>query len=338
MNIRQNFIIFSFICVCTALCFLSYVGHFNEFGNEHSTPPKSPVNDTVEESYFKNVTFYSIEKGKAFLELNSVELSLSNTDGVVVSFDPVGLVYRYDKETGNALEPVHFQSKNSRAFLKKKEIFLENDVEIKMSNTILRALKVSILKEGDLVYAYNNVKTFSTVLKTNDEIIVNSNNAVFHPKIEKIEYQGEVKGQVKRKRIYEESVSFNTDLLTYNGQLSLVEMQGNVALKKENLDAFSNRGEIFLENYNKKLKYYALYDDVRLQEKLLNGGKSLVRKAFGEKLEGIMSEKKIILTGLPKVFQGRDVIKGNRIIIRENVETVEVDDANTNIILEKSKE
>ena len=112
-------------------------------------------------------------------------------------------------------------------------------------------------------------------------------------------------------------------------------MKGNVSIKKENLDGYANRGEVYLENYNKKLKYYALYDDVRLQEKLVNNGRPLVRKAFAEKLEGLIGEKKIILTGLPKVFQERDVIKGNRIIIRENIETVEVDDANTNLILKK---
>ena len=153
-----------------------------------------------------------------------------------------------------------------------------------------------------------------------------------------MEYRGGVNGLVKRKRIYEESLSFKADLLTFNAPQSLVEMKGNVAFKKENLDAFANRGEVFLENYNKKLKYYALYDDVKLQERLVNNGKPMIRKAFSEKLEGLMSEKKIILTGLPKVFQERDVIKGNKIMIRENVETVEVDDANTNIILIKKEE
>ena len=57
------------------------------------------------------------------------------------------------------------------------------------------------------------------------------------------------------------------------------------------------------------------------------------RRAFGEKLEGMMSESKIILTGYPKVFQQNDVITGNKIVLRENNEVVEVDDANTNFIL-----
>lgn len=133
-------------------------------------------------------------------------------------------------------------------------------------------------------------------------------------------------------------MSFTTDLMTLSAPKSEVEMKGNVTFKKGNLDASSNQGTLFLENYNKKLKYYSLSDDVKLQETLSLNGKPVMRKAFAEKLEGIISEKKVILTGLPKVFQEKDVIKGNRITIRENIETVEIDDANTNITLERDKE
>ena len=317
------------------LSFLSYIGHFNKFGSELSNLPKDVLHSAVDESFFKDVTYYSIDKSKPFLQLDALELSISSIDGVVISFNPIGIIYRYEKETDKELDPIYFQSKNSRALLKKKEIFLENDVEIKMTNTNLKAQKVSILSAGEILYAENDVKTLSNVEKTNDELIVNSNSAIYKPKIQLMEYHGNVDGMIKRKRIYEENISFKTDLLTFNAPISLAEMKGNVSIKKENLDGYANRGEVYLENYNKKLKYYALYDDVRLQEKLVNNGRPLVRKAFAEKLEGLIGEKKIILTGLPKVFQERDVIKGNRIIIRENIETVEVDDANTNLILKK---
>ncbi|MDO9181735.1 MAG: LptA/OstA family protein [Bacteriovorax sp.] len=337
MKIRQYSIILLFLAACMGLSFASYLGHFNEFGSDQ-TPTKGPRNDAVDETFFKDVNYYSVEKSRPFIELESNELSVSTIDGVVIAFDPIGIIYRYEKESDLALEPIHFQSKKSRALLKKKEIFLENDVEIQMSTTNLKADKISILSAGEILYAYNNVKTLSTIEKTSDDILVNSSNATYRPKLQLIEYSGAVNGSIKRKRIYEENISFKTDLLTLNLPLSLVEMKGNVSFKKENLDAFANRGEVFLENYNKKLKYYALYDDVRLQEKLVSNGRPFQRKAFAEKLEGLISEKKIILTGLPKVFQERDVIKGNRIIIRENIETVEVDDANTNITLEKEKE
>lgn len=337
MKIRQYSIIFLFLAICLGLSAFSYMGHFDEFGSEHAIPQKGPERASVDESFFKGVNYYSVEKTRPFLELDSVELSISSTNGVVIGFDPKGVIYRYDKDF-NELEPIHFQSKNSKAYLEKKEIFLDKEVEIKMNNTNLTAAKVSVLSQGEILYAYNDVKTLSTDLKTNDQIMVNSDTAIYRPKAQFFEYRNNVSGIIKRKRLYEESISFKTDLLTLDAPSSLAQMKGNVYFKKENLDAYANRGEVFLENYNKRLKYYALYDDVRLQEKLSNPknkDKPLVRKAFSEKLEGLISEKKVILTGLPKVFQERDVIKGNRIIIRENVETVEVDDANTNITLDK---
>lgn len=191
------------------------------------------------------------------------------------------------------------------------------------------------MENGKFLDAKGNVNSFSINAKTNDQILVTSNDAFYRPEDQFFEYKENVKGKVERKRAYEESISFTTDLLTLSGLLSLAEMKGNVTFKKENLDASSNQGSLYLENYNKKLKYYSLSDDVRLVETLLLDGKPVSRKAFSEKLEGFISEKKVILTGFPKVFQGKDVIKGNRITIRENVETVEVDDANTNITLEK---
>jgi lipopolysaccharide export system protein LptA len=337
LKFRQYFIILIFLSGCLSLVLLSYKGHFNEFGSEKAIQPKTPLNDRIEESFFKNVMYYSVENSRPFMELESVELSISSIDEIVIAFDPIGSIYRYEKKSNKILEPIRFQAKNSRALLKKKEIFLENKVEIKMNNTNLRAEKISVLSAGEVLHASNDVKTLSTTGTSSDNILINSNSATFRPKEQTMEFIGSVNGLVKRKRIYEESLSFKTDYLNLDVPASLVEMKGNVSFKKENLEAFANRGEVFLENYNKKLKYYALYDDVKLQENLVSNGKPMARKAFAEKLEGQMAEKKIILTGLPKVFQERDVIKGNRIIIRENVETVEVDDANTNIIINKDE-
>jgi lipopolysaccharide export system protein LptA len=320
-----------------SLSFLSFRGNFDQFGNEINAPVVGVVQTEVDESFFKGVNYYSVKDLLPFLEIESSELSISSNNKVVIAFNPQGVIYRYDKKQV-ALDSIKFKSINSRALLATKDIFLDKEVEIEMADTKLLADKIDILSNGDILHAVNNVKTLTTDIATNDQILVNSNNTIYKPKEQFFEYQGNVTGIIKRKRVYEESINFKTDLLTLNAPLHLVIMKGNVYLKKDNLDAYANRGEIFLENYNKKLKYYVLYDDVRLKEVLAdpkNIKKPLIRKAFSEKLEGLISDSKIILTGFPKVFQEQDIIKGNRIIIRENIETVEVDDANTNIILDK---
>lgn len=337
MKFRQYAILLFFFFACAGLSLISFQGRLDNFGSEYNAPKAPPKSAQVDESFFKKVTYFSIDKNRPFIELTATELNLSTTDGTVMSFNPVGVVYRYEKDM-TPLEPIHFTAQKSRAFLKKKEVFLDNNVEVKTGTTTLNAQNVSILNHGDILYAYNDVKTLSIVEKTSDQLLITARAATYRPKEQIIEYRDNINGKVTRKKQYEESVEFKTDLLTLNAPASHVEMKGNVFFKKENLDAQASRGEVFLENYNKRLKYYALYDDVRLQERLMHAGKPLTRKAFSEKLEGLISDKKIILTGLPKVFQEKDVIKGNRIIIRENVETVEVDDANTNIILDRKKE
>ena len=147
-------------------------------------------------------------------------------------------------------------------------------------------------------------------------------------------YVGNVKGQIHRKRPFEPTIFFESDQLKLNGPAAYIELISNVFLKKQEVKTWSRRGEIFLENYNKKLKYYVLYDDVRVEEKVvLADGRATIRKAFGEKLEGVVSEDKIILTGSPQVIQEKDTIKGNRITLKENNEVVEVDDSTSSFII-----
>jgi lipopolysaccharide transport protein LptA len=312
------------------------MGHFDVDSTTVANAAAMEKHDEMDESYFKAVDYYLVDQGKPFLRLESTELTLSKQNTEVVGFNPDGVIYRRD-EKGVEEDPIYFTSKNSRVFTQNKELYLQQDVEIKVANSNLKSDKVTIFNSGRHLEADGNVRTQSFDPKTNDQILVTSNFALYRPKEQFFEYQRNVKGTIQRSRQYEESVSFTTDMMTLEGLKSEVEMKGNVTLKKGNLDASSNQGTVFLENYNKRLKYYSLSDDVRLQESLLVGGKPMIRKAFAEKLEGLISEKKIILTGLPKVFQEKDVIKGNRITIRENIETVEVDDANTNITLEREK-
>lgn len=301
--------------------------------NKNSNSSSITKWDNMDESFFKTIDYYLLDKAKPFLRLESTELTLKKQNTEVVAFNPDGVIYRRDE---NEVEepPIFFTSKNSRILTSSKELYLMDEVNIKVENSNLKSDKVTIFEGGLYLEADGSVQTESFDPKTNDQIFITSNFALYRPKEQFFEYQKNVKGKVQRRRQYEENVKFTTDLLTLSAPKSVLEMRGSVTFIKGNLDAASNQGTLFLENYNKKLKYYALSDDVRLQEVLSLNGRSVTRKAFAEKLEGFISEKKIILTGLPKVFQEKDVIKGNRITIRENIETVEIDDANTNITLE----
>jgi len=331
---RQYITIILFVIFSLGLSIYSWVGHIQSDDPKNANAAAAAT--TSNESFFKFVEVYLVDKSNPFLKLEATELMFSNANTVLVGFNPDGVIYRRN-ERNIEEEPIFFNSKNSRMDTTAKQLNLDEDVVVEMGNTTLESKSAKITNNGALVEATTAVRTNTFDPKTNDKININSDYVLYRPKEQFFEYRNNVNGLVTRKREYEENVSFTTDLLTLYGAKSEVEMRGNVAFKKDNLDAYANKGTVFLENYNKKLKYYSLSDDVRLQERLILDGKPMTRKAFSEKLEGIISEKKIILTGLPKVFQEKDVIKGNRIIIRENIETVEVDDANTSITLEPAK-
>ena len=337
LKTRQYIIIILFVSVTVGLSSYSFFGNFDssDVNNETNSAPKN--SGTNDDSFFKAVDYYMLDKAKPFLQLEATELTISQNNTLAVASNPDGIIFRRS-EAGVEEDPINFKSKNSQVITTKKILYLNDEVEVDVATSNLKANAVTIFDGGRHLEANGNVHTHSFDVKTNDQILISSDFAIYRPKERFFEYQRHVKGNVQRKRQYEENVYFTTDLLTLDQMKSVVEMKGNVTLKKGNLDASSNQGTVFLENYNKKLKYYSLSDDVRLQETLNVAGKPTTRKGFAEKLEGLISEKKVILTGLPKVFQEKDVIKGNRIIIRENIETVEVDDANTNITLERDKE
>lgn len=326
MKLRQYSIIIFFLGGCASLSLLSILGYFNNYGSDVNNKAAVPKYDQVDESYLKTSEYYYLDNGIPFLKVNTDELTLASTNSKIFGFNPVGIFY-------NNQEPVFFQSKNFLLYLNKQELILENNVELNFNKTKLLAEKIHMFSNNHKISAVGKIQSTSQSETDGGKVYINSDQASADLNNKNFEYKGHVDGRIQRKKVYEPNINFNSEFLSYNSLHNLIELQGEVVISRENSRAKALRGEIYLENYNKKLKYYALYDDVKLDELIIVNGNKLERKAFAEKLEGIVSDKKIILTGFPKVFQQKDVIKGNRIIIRENVETVEVDDANSSLIL-----
>jgi lipopolysaccharide export system protein LptA len=121
------------------------------------------------------------------------------------------------------------------------------------------------------------------------------------------------------------------------GKTSEMRLRQDVYLKRGDMQVTSEKGEVFLENKNKKLKYFVLNDDVKVTEKLVDAtGKPITRKAFAERMEGF-GEDRLVLSGAPRVEQGKDVVKGYRITLREKMEFLEVEDAMSDLETKKTK-
>jgi len=330
LKIKQYTIILLFFGIGFSICLLSFLGIFENYG-AIIQGKKGPVAfEEINESFFKDVEYFLVEKNKPFIHFTSMDLTMAQKSQKVLAFRPKGRVYSEFNPEG-----IGFEAFNGVVSLEKKELQLDKDVLVYDDVITIAAQKMLINASNSSLQAYQNISAKYKSKIEQDEISIKSNQMLYRLNDKFFEFQGSVEGQVKRKKIYEESLSFKTDFLTLEGQDSLVNLKGGVFLSLQNYEVQSNEGQIFLESYNKKLKYYALSDDVRLQERVNSGQRVFTRKAFAEKLEGFMTEKRVVLTGLPKVFQDQDVIRGNRITIRENNETVEVDDANTNIFLKE---
>jgi lipopolysaccharide export system protein LptA len=142
---------------------------------------------------------------------------------------------------------------------------------------------------------------------------------------------------MERKKKYEGKMIFRSRELDIHGLESLAHLEGDVYMKRDTYEISSGKADLYLENFNKSLKYFVLNDDVKLTEKLNTPEGLIERKAFAERLEGFGREQKMVLSGAPRVEMGKDVIKGYRITIRENVDLLEVDDAMSDMQVKKAK-
>ena len=281
-----------------------------------------------QETYIKNVDYYLLKENKPYFSLKANELISNSSEKKTFFLQPDGHVFM---ESG---EKVFYKGDKGLYLQIEDRLTLDKNVEVISTETTANSDKMIYEAKEDRVHLIQNVKTKTFFPEEKDWIFLDSDEAYLWPEAKRSRFAGSVAGHVKRFRVYEDSLYFWSDELYMDMNLNKADLHRDVRIKKQNLKATSRRGEIFFENYNNKLKYYALYDDVKLTERIEVDGKMINRKAFSEKLEGIPSEDKVILTGYPKVYQVNDVIKGNKIVLRQSTEVVEVDDANTKFEVE----
>ncbi len=298
---------------------------------------KGQIDRSPEDSYFKGVIFFHQINSLPFVSMNADEMAISENLEQIFGQKIFGMYYGNFHKT-----PLSFQSERAQSYPNKNLIVLEENVFVENDIHKLWADKVEMFGQNpnqQKIIAEGKIHTTSIIHKNKsitfekNTLDLYSQKVIFLAEENLLEYSGFVHGKIKRVKSYEQSVDIATDFLQLNGNEGLIDLKGNVKLKKEQFFGEANNGQVYLENYNKKLKYYTLYDDVKLKETIKLPNREIERRAFAEKLEGHMSERKVILTGFPKVLQENDVIKGNRIVLRENASTIEIDDANSSLIL-----
>ena len=235
----------------------------------------------------------------------------------------------------------HFQSETAEYKQNQEILEMKGMVKIRALDSQLEAEQVRYVGAQNHFYAQGNIRSEAKNEQNGDRIQTKSQFAEAWPQQKHFRYWGNVQGKIKRKRPFEQDVHFSSNEIDLNLAQQLITLEGNVTLKKQKLKAMARRGEIYLRNYNKRLKYYVLSDDVQLVETLTPSSKKsqdLKRRAYGEKLEGYVNEHKVVLSGSPRVVQGKNVIHGNLITLFENTNVVEIDDAASKLIIEQKRD
>ena len=74
MKHRQYTIIIIFVAITLGVSIYSYFAHYDNSGT--TVKPPVTINNDIDESYFKIVDYYIVDKSKPFLRLESTELIL----------------------------------------------------------------------------------------------------------------------------------------------------------------------------------------------------------------------------------------------------------------------
>jgi lipopolysaccharide export system protein LptA len=230
--------------------------------------------------------------------------------------------------------PVTYLAEKGQYDKSNSELKLDGNVLIKEDGSTLNASRVVYKLNKDEILGEGDVAFKGVAPKSKDTIFIKAQKFSHFPKRKITSFKENIDGKIQRREAYREGINFQTDLLDYYQQELRISLTGNVLFTRKPFSASSRNGQIYLNNHN-KLNYFILNDDVKLKEVIEEKGKQFIRKAFAEKMEGFPDEGKLILTGYPRVFQENEVIKGIRIIVRENSNVVEVEEANTTIKLQK---
>ena len=184
------------------------------------------------------------------------------------------------------------------------------------------------------LYGRGNIELNSKDQK--DRIELKSNELNYYLNNNYFSLKGDITGKVKKPRAYQVPIYLESQKLSYSAAESFIAFEEDVLVEMGPRSMKALKGNIFLDNYSKNLKYYVLHDDIEYVESFLNEqGEQVQRKAYSQKLEGFVRGNKVILSGAPEVRQEKNIIRGYQITVFGDSELLEVDESRANFKVEK---
>lgn len=327
-HLRHTLSIIVFVFSCLGILCYSYLANFRDSIWDQLQNTSSKKSEIV--STFTHAKLYSSQENKPALFLDTDILSINHDQNKVFFQLPVGITF------GKQGEEIHYRAALGHLDWQKNELGLEEDVLLDSDKSKISSKRLLYNLKSTKLVGTGGVEGNLFVPQTQDHLIISGDRLESSTSTQKGRFIGNVKGRVERLRRYEEGVNFSSQTLDFDVLAGRAWLKGDVNLYKENMHASARQGELWLENYNKKLKYFSLFSDVLVNETVVDKrGKTLQRRALSESLEWFVRDQLIVLSENPRVYQETDTIRGNRIILRENNSVIEVDDANSNFKVKK---
>ncbi len=266
-----------------------------------------------------------------FKEGKEIKLRAKSGDFV---FDEITLV-NLNQEVEVYSDDYNLRSEFATYNSDKKNVFVKGDVKTNYKDYFLDCDEGTYNLETQKFIGKGNIQSKGKHELSGDKIKIYSDYVEAYPSKKKSIVKGNVRGEIVRRRRYEGKMKFSADEIKADLYEDKLEMNGNVNLKRNEMSVNANQSKVYVQNFNKKLKYYELTGNVVINQKLLNPKtmNKYSRTAYAEKVEGFARQRKIILTGSPRVESKNNLIKGSKILIKENANLVEVLDTSANIDL-----
>lgn len=299
---------------------------------EETKASVAPVTMAPEFTQIENLDYFHLKDAIPQMSLAAIKMR-SQGEELAEFTQPKG-IYNYQAKK----KSMKYEA-DEGVYKKAKELLvLEGKVKVVSDEADYQAAKVKYFFKKDLILGSGGVTFKGMDLKSQDQLEINSQSMRANPNNQFSVFKGGVAGSMQRKKKYEGKMTFSSQQLQLDGIKSLAHLEGDVKLNRQSYLITAGKGDIYLENYNKSLKYFVFNDDVKVTEKLQTPEGTTYRKAFAERLEGFGKEQKMVLSGAPKVEHGEDVVKGYRITIRENMDLIEVDDAMSDMQVKRKED
>ncbi len=231
---------------------------------------------------------------------------------------------------------VDFKSDYLKYLEDKKMLTLKGEALFKSEGREHQAESITYKMVSGDISGQGNVQTKMKDEKTKDKLRIDADSFIANTSKKILRYKDRVKGKLERRRKYESGFSFSSDKLDYIDSLSELKLSGNVKFNRQNYTISAGKSDIFLENYNKKLKYFTFYDDIIYVEQLKVKGNSMKRRAYAQKIDGHNKSRTMTLSGSPKVIQQEEMIKGTKIKFKEKSDLIEIFDSESTLNIERN--